>query len=302
MPYKRKPRRRRRRRRKGKSSVGKKLLSDARRRGTNSKLEKAVKLIAKKEALKLLPPNLVFRRFILADYDAGLNEMTNYTGIGWDGTVIALAQIPMTDMQTTSVAALPAQVADGALRPNPTYPYGVNVIAPFVTGIDGYRSGRKVVIKNIAFGLRARHSAQGAAIPRYEHCFLKWAVVTTSDDAQSGVAWEPQPERILRMRTFGYSSRLDIDSALDTSLFKFKTIMRGTIKLDYKVEDVVETQREYFRKVNIPIEYDETDAYGQQVISRRKLFLVLRSNIPQADNGYHPQVGGYFKLGYKNVT
>lgn len=301
MPYKRRFRRRRRRR-KGKSSVGKKLLSDARRRGTNSKLEKAVKLIAKKEALKLLPPNLVFRRFILADYSQALNEMSNYTTVGWDGTVIALGQIPITDMQTTSVAAIPAQVFDAALRPNPTYPYGVNVIAPLVTGLDGYRSGVSVMIKNIAIGLRARHSAQGATIPRYEHCFLKWAVVTTQDDAQSGIAWEPQPERILRMRTFGYSSRLDVDVTNETSRFKFKVLMKGTIKLNYKAEDVVETQIQRFRKTNIRLEYDQTDAYGQQVIGTNKLFLVLRSNIPQADNAYHPQVGGYFKLGYKNIT
>lgn len=308
MPFRKKyGTKRRRRRRATRSSrttrkVGKKLLSDARRPGTNSSLEKAVKLIAKKEALKLLPPNLIFRRMILADYTRATNAMVNYTPIGWDGVVIALAQIPMEDSQTLAIGALPPQVNDPSLRPNPVYPYGVNLITPMETGLDGFRSGRKVSIKNIVIGIRTRVDPFAEGAPNYEHAFLKWRVVTVSDDAMSGVAWEPQPDRLLRMRTFGFSGRLDVDELQNTSLLKTRTLMKGTIKLTYNKDHVVETQREKFLKCNIPVEYANNDAYGQQVTSQQKLFLVLRSNIPQADLVNHPQCAGYYKLGYKNVT
>lgn len=301
-----KPKSVRRRRRKTSrvvAKVGKKLLRDARRRGTNSALEAAVKKISRKEAQKLMPPNLIFRNFILADYNMMTNSMTNFTQIAWDGLVISLGQIPITDNITMAQTAAPAQLPDPAMRPqfSPTV-YGVNVIAPFFTGTDQFRSGLKVQIKNIALGLRAS-IALAPANPKFEHCFLKWAVVLSMDDAQSGQGWEPTPDRLLPMRKFGYSPRLDQGIAQQTSHLKTKTLMKGCIKLTYNDSHHVETQREKFRKTNFILEYSGNDLFGQQTIGQYKLFLVLRSNIPQADAAqYAPRVGGYYKLGYKNCT
>lgn len=329
MPYgsrKQKRRRDSRRRRrtapkKAKYHVSTRKLADKR---INTLVEKRMSEVAQKEAAKLIPPNLVFRRYLFADYDMNLNRMGNYTPVGWTGIVVSLAQIPKMDNVTQAVNTSVPQQPDQMLRPNPQYNFGAAVVAPHQ--VQGYRSGNTVSIKNIQFGLRVRHNPLvtgrtldivqdgGPAAPAqttiwnqaaFEHSFTKWAIVTTQDDLQSGVGWEPTPDRVLPMKKFGYSSRLDIGVSEQTAHQKFKTLMSGTIKNTYQQYQVAETQREYFKKgLSLPIEYQYDDLYGQQVIGVNKLFLVVRSNIPDAGPAgqFRPQIGAYIKLGYKNIS
>lgn len=307
MPFKRRRRRRRRRRTRGAKSVGKKLLSDARRRGTNSKLEKAVKIIARREAKKLLPPNLIFRSYLFADYDSHLNVMGPQTRVGWQGFTTILPRVPIMDQQTLGVGALQPPVADNIVidKFNPATVYGVNLIAPQATGKDGYRSGRKISIKNVSFGIRVTHDPYYENPLIYEHSFLKWAVVVTQNATQSAAGAKPVPSMVLRMKTFGYSSRLDQQIAQQTGHQKYRVLMRGTIKNTYSDTRCVQTQRTYHAKCNIPIEFAQNDMVGEQQTGINAMYLVVRSNIPDPlpnMQDYRPLVGAYYKLGYKNIT
>lgn len=303
MGFRRKYRKRfRKRYKKRGTSLGKKLMRDARKPGKNSLVERAVALIAKKEALKLMPPNLIYRQYFCAPYDSQTNAMGPMTRIGWDGLVISLCQIPKADNETQQIATSVPQVPDPNLFPQFAYPPGnVSVINTRAIGGDGFRLGNTVSVKSIALGIRVQNRPLGANNPDYEHSFLKWAVVTTAYDAQSGVGWEPTADRLLKMKIFGFSSRLDVAETQQITHLKTRTLMSGTIKCDFSQYYVVETQREYFKNVNVRIEYQPDDIYGQQVTGDKKLFLVLRSTIPQASQ-WQPVVGGYFKINYRNES
>lgn len=308
---KRRPRRFRRR----KKTFSKKLLRDAKRPGVNSVAERAVALIAKKEAKKLLPPNRIFRQMIWARYDRPTNNMDpqTMTRIGWTGLTLLLPRIPMQDASMLAVAGgVQPQVPDNQLQPqfSPTI-YGQNVVAPFRTGQDGFRQGTKVRINNIAFGIRVRNDPYGYSDvnpnniqPKYEHAFVKWAIVVVKQDGSLAAGAKPVPNRVLRMRTFGYTPRLDLGDDLATDHFKFRTLMKGTIKCNYSDDHVCETQREYFRNVKIPIQYAANDTYGEQQIGRNALYLVCRCNITDPTGNeydWRPKIGGYYKLGYKDI-
>lgn len=301
----------RRRRAKG---FSKKLLKAARTPGINSVAEKAVAIIAKKQAEKLMSPNLIMRTYLWTDYRMDTNQMNwaNTTPVGWEGLCVPLMQIPKLDNHTNPVPGANPQQPQPEMRPQPAPVYGNNVIAP-TDPANGFRRGLVVRLRNVSLALRLRNfpllqnrlpdgSIQNLA--QYEHAFVKWSVVATERSSNDLLNWEPDPQEVLPMKKFGFSPRLDTNEVVKVTDHKFKTLMRGTIKCNYSQYNVVETCKEYFRDgLNIKVDYESDDIYGQKLNdSRYNVFLVVRSNIPSVGPflQFRPNIAACVKIGYRD--
>lgn len=301
---------RRRRRKKGRSSFGKKLLRNAKTSRIDSAAEKAVAIIAEREAKKLMPSPLIFRRYLFADFDKETNIMNNGTRVTWEGEIVSLGQIPIMDNATVATYA---QQVDPDIRPNPNYAFGINVIAP-QRYFNGYRRGNRVKINNFQLGLRMWTDQIGVGVVQaLDKVFVKYAVIAVQQDVanQELALSVPAPEHMLDMKVFGFSSRLDYDLTEPKRPYKIRTLLQGGQVLNYSTVSKQTRQKEHFVKLKKPIvlEYEPgnpltgapMDQYGQKVIGPWKLFLVVRSSCPGTYAPlYQPSIGGYIKLSYSD--
>lgn len=311
MPRKRRYNRRKRKRKS--TSFGRKLLKDSRDARTSSAAEKAVKVIAKREAEKLIP-KLLFRRYLFANYDADTNIMLegSATRIDWNGEIVALAQIPLMDNATIPTYAMQN---DPDIRPNPqVYNFGVNVIAP-MRSFDGFRRGSAISIRKISLGLRFWTEQIGVGVPQLlDNVFVKYKVIAVQEDVaqQSQALSAPPADEVLPMNIFGYSSRLDRDIEEVSRPYKVRTLLSGGQLLNYSTTSRQTRQKQHFLSLKRPlrIEYASgdpatgaaPDQYGQRVTGPWKIYLVLRSSCPATYAAlYKPLVGGFIKLSYTDT-
>lgn len=306
MPYGKRYKRRGRGRKTRKKTVGKKLLRDARKRGTNSALEKAVQIISRREAKKLIAPNLIFRRTIWGSYNRNTNTFGVGTAIDMDGLIVHMAQIPLYDTETVGVVT-PA--ADGALVPNiPVYNRGPNDLAP-MKAQDGYRSNTVIFLKNLGCDLRFYLDPTGVAAQPREDVTVWYRIVSVTDPDQHQLTWKPDIEEVLPYKGLGYSSRLDTGIRDATNDMKFTTLKKGKIRLRYHDYRPQERFKSLYWGGSKRYEYLPTvtgisvaDQNGQRVTGTSKVFLVLRSDIPTAlAAGFKIRVNGFLKVGYRNL-
>lgn len=294
-----------RRRKKG-SSFGKKLMRAAKSSYT-SIAERAVQIIAKKEALKLMSPNLIFRRTILGSYDRPTNVFGVGTPIDMSGVCIHQFACPAWDIQTLATVT---PVADPNLVPPvPLYNRGTNVL---VAGEDqdGYRNSSKTCVFNMGLDLRIALDripvTQGL---RREDVTVRYALVAISSPDAYQLGWQPAVSDCLIFKGLGYSSRLDdevVDAINDT---RRRILTQGKITLKYSVDYNREKFRHLYWSGKMPYEFKANDGAstmdqnGQQVVSKWKVFCVIRSDCPTADPLYtKPRCSGFIKVGYKNVA
>lgn len=307
MPYARKFKKRRFKKRRGRSSAGKKLLRDARKKGVNSAAELAVRLIAKKTAQSLMAPNLIFRRTILGTYDRPTNVFGIGTPIDMDGVCIHQFQCPVWDIQTL---AAQQPLSDPSLEPNiPNYNRGTNVLAAGEDQ-DGYRNSSKTTVFNMGVDLRIvldRIPLQQAV--RREDVTIRYALIAVSSPDAYQLGWQPAVNDAMPFKGLGYSSRLDdevVDAINDT---RRKTLAQGKITLRYSPDFQAERFRHLFWTGKMPYEFKPNDASGtmdqngQQVVSKWKVFCVIRSDVAVIDPLFtKPRVNGFIKVGYRNVA
>lgn len=300
MPYAK----RRYRRRKSKKSVGKSLLRDAKKRGTNSALEKAVKLISKRQAKALMPANLCFRRYLFADYDWITNTFENYTDLDMTGEIVHVVQIPIMDNATVTTVD---PTSDIDLRPEvPQYNRGAHTIAPFGQPMDGYRMSHKVSLGNININMRFLLDPLVETTPAYSRTKIRWALIATHNQAQDGLTWSPPVNQVLPRSPvdfFGYSSRLDTSVANNSRLFKWHVLQKGHCYMsadDYRiVEKRVSIFHEFKRRLTY--EFQNDDRNGQRVVGSCKIFLVIRNDLPiSTPTAQKPKIAAVCKVGYKD--
>lgn len=315
MPYARKGRKRRRRRRRYKkgSSLGKKLMRDAKTRGTNSLVEKAVKIIAKREAEKLIAPNFIFRRGVWGDYDRDLNRWGLGTPVDMDGLIVHMCQIPLVD-DATMPTVIPT--ADPNLRPTiPNYVRGPNVIAPAVPR-DGFRSDSSIEIKSLGAQLRFYLDPLFFVPPaggppeltdhEQEAVNIEYRFLAVSEDNMESLGYAPTIDQVLPWHGLGYSSRLDVDIRDTTAVFKSRTLAKGRFRLTYKNYGLQEKYISVFAKCNYRYEYSTltdgvVDMNGQRVTGPHKIFLALRADTTAASPARHKvHVSGFIKCSYRD--
>jgi len=301
------------RRRRGKRTFSKKLLRDAKTARIDSAAEKAVQIIAKREAEKLMPPLLIFRRYLFCDYDSANNLLNPAlaTQLDWGGQIVALAQVPIMDNATIPTYAMQN---DPDIRPNPqVYNFGVNVIAPQRSS-DGFRRGSHIEIKKIQLGVKAWTDQMGVGVAQLlDNCYIKYAVIAVQENVliQEVALSSPPVEEVLHMKIWGYSSRLDDEIEKETRKYKVRTLVKGSFRLNYGTTSKNERTREHFTELKRPLRIEYApgdpatgaamDQYGQRVVGPWKLYLALRSNVPGTYNAiYKPLVAAYCKLSYSD--
>ena len=303
-------RKRKSKRRSSKKVSSRKLLRDAKRPGINSVAERAVAIIARKEAEKLLGPNLIFRRFAFCDYNRTTNQFLNPSLLDMNGAVVHMLQIPLND-NTTQISVAPA--TDISLRPPvPTYDRGVNIIS---TTLDqqGYRSSNRVEIKNLGVQMRFEQMSFDASspnLPRKEYAQVTYAIVAVNSPDAHNLQWTPTIEQLLPFKGFGYSSRLDEEGTAQEDT-KLRYLKRGSCKIFQKQTLHQEVFKSLYWKGSLPYEYQSADPTvplfadqnGQRVTGKWKVFFAIRSDIPVAThNDFKAGMAVCMKAGYRNVT
>lgn len=308
MPYRRKYRgkRRKRRFRRKRSSAGKKLLRDARTRGINSAAERAVQIIAKREALKLIGPNLIFRReiYAAAPYNRVTNVFAAGTNLGLAGHVLHMCQIPVWDIVTQAAVAPTADTA----FPTPDYGRGPNTLTQNIPQ-DGYRESTTITIKNLSAQLRLFLPASAESRPNAESVTVEFAIVKVQDADAGDLQWKPDLVDIMPWKGYGWSSRLDTEADPMHDM-KFRYLARKRVRMKYREWLNNEVYTKLFWSGSIRYEYqgyDPTaglvlDQNGQRVVGNSgKIFLIMRSSIPEVDVELEgPTVQGFIKVGYRN--
>lgn len=324
---KRSRRTRRSRKGRGRKVTGKKLLRHALKPGIQSAAELAVRIIAKKEALKLLPPNLLFRRYVYGGFKREQNSFANGTRLSLNGCpLFHCAEIPMWDIQTV-LAVAPAP--DVALTQNyplgvPVYERGANLLA---AGIDpfgntavpsGFRTSTRISIKNFSVRLRfvLNPSRVLAASAPTEYSSVRYRLVAVSHPDMYQTGWAPEIEQVLPQKGFGYSSRIDTEVRDEKAHLKQKVLAAGSIRLRRREFEPQEEYRKLFWKGSLPYEYQGSDPNapggpqfldqnGQNVTGKWKVFLCIRGSdtpVPTGgDTDHLPQVWGVVKTGFKNL-
>lgn len=297
------------------TAYGKKLLRDARKKGTNSAAELAVKIITQREIKKALPPNLIFRRAICGVYDRELNEFGIGTPIDMAGVVIHQFQCPVWDIQTLAIQQPMADpnlyfdVPQGSNVHVPDYNRGQNTLAAGQDQ-DGYRASSKVTVFNMGLDLRIVLDRVPVTQPlRREDVTLRYALIGISSPDAYQLGWQPDMQAAMPFKGLGYSSRLDTAVVDDINDTRRKVFAQGKIVLKYSPDNNKERFRSLFWKGKLPYEFkpqDSTstmDQNGQRVTSKWKVFCVIRSDVPVSNPLYtKPRVQGFIKVGYKNVA
>lgn len=290
------------------TKVGAKLLRDAKSRGTNSKLEKAVRIISKKMATeqikKLLPPNRIFRRECWGVYNRTLNLFAGLTQIDMaTSRVYHCAQIPASDVMTRPTGGPPA--ADPNFVVQPTYPNrGPNILFKEVD-LQGFRDGNVISIKNVSvqFLFELGLTTPGVS-PTVEKHVIRWALCTVMEDGSHAAQFAPSPDQILPYKGMGFSNRLDQEVTDRKEETKLRILKRGSTSMSHKLVNINRKWPDFYWKGNLAYEYQSTDpaagtvysSNGQEVVSP-KLFLCLAASTP-ASSPYKVKCYANIKVGY----
>lgn len=326
MAYGKRKYRYKRRRYKRKGKVYKKGIPRRALTGkVDTKLEKMVVRLAKKETKKLLVP-LVYRQFFSwGDGDASGPVSFDYSE---KGTPVPLEGIKF-EIQTIP------------LRTN--YPTGATAPA------SGFRATNTIRVYGITVGLRVEfENFDQADNAGYEHNVLHWAIVGCKSKlnpylasrnipapVDENVAVLPNDQRIivlqdhrilardlLPLTPWGYSERLDnvqvpVGSSSEplavnpyTAQGKYsykKTFHRGKVSSRFKSLDSTPNVKRFTKYIKLKkpmlIHYVTRETPGDFVLSPMKIFLVLRSEIPlnpanNVGDNYLPTCCGFYKMHY----
>lgn len=316
--------RRRYRKRRGQQGRKKKLslsLRQARSRKIDNRSERIIvavsKRIAKAEVRKQ-HPSLIFRKYIWGNFDADQNLFTGGLAIDWTGDAHHVCQIPIIDMASVQVGAPGPLVLDPDFvmpQENQTLqfnrPFGVNTVAPRFS-LDGVRLGYKIKLRSFELEIRAKVERFTAGIMLRESSIVKWALVAVNNDASALQAATFPTDRLLRMRTMGYTGKIDKVSLEKTSKLRHRTLGHGSFKMRvstlhpnilFKKWRVNLKNRLYEYASDDPLGGRGMSQFGQKVINS-KIYLVIRGSLPNdaAFNPYRPTCIAAYKVRYTNVT
>lgn len=293
---------------KRKYAVSKSRLLDKK---INTLFEKRSKEIAQEEIAKARV-TLIRRQYLFGEegfprsQDFASGVWGEGSQITWDGSVVEISNIPKSDIasqinvpqqddpETNVNEQLADMAADGQLQ--------LHTVAPN----HGERNTESVKVTGFSVAIRASVKRSGTLDPIYDGVFLKYSVVAVKNDDIDIVGWEPPAERVLPMKRFGYDGQLDLTELAETSLIKYKTLLKGKMHLKTSFNMGNVKIKEHHVKLPKPLllSWNPLDQTGQRP-NRVKLFFVIRSTIPapqgQQDDTYdeyYPTVNACVKTRY----
>lgn len=305
--YKRRFRRRRRKRRKKARGV---TVREARSARVNSAAEMAVKIIAKREAEKAVQASeirLISRMHLFSAYDDNTNAHgppASVVGqrITWDGVVVPITQIPKMDIEFTQ--AVFAQDIPESMEDEANIGQGVGHGAPVKTG-HGTRSKDFIKCRGFSMNLRSwcETLVQGELARQYDNIIIHYALVRVRvDELATQVGFEPTCDRVLPIRTWGYSAKLDVKEANLSANFKYSTLFKGSLSLHPTTTGCVQKNTNRYFKFKKPLlcQYMPDDQTGEKPL-KYSLFFCLRSNIPTSHVNEQAWCSAVTKLFYTDV-
>lgn len=300
MGYKHSNYRKKYKKRKGKGKVPQLTNKQARTSAYDSRIEKVMARVARKEDLKQ-QERYQYRQYLFGAYDINTNRFGIGSNLHFDGFVQAVARVQKMDAST--LAAIPP-AAQPFQTPATWQPPGANVVAATAeSGMNGFRLNNRIIINGISFSLRAlTEKLLPGVIPEYEHAHIYWKLCATFYEGSEAVNSKPDPADLLSIPRFGYSKKLDFTEDLISSTKRVRVFGSGKLKIKCSsLNSNVLFFNTYVSLAKKPLEvhYDNLDQNGAQVI-KWKPFLVLRSNIPQAAalSIYMPRVWATTKIHY----
>lgn len=290
-------------------SFGKKLLQDAKKRGIQSAAEAAVRIIAKNAAEALISPNRIFRRNVWGAYDRLLNSYVGSSDLQMTPLIVHMCQIPIWDI-VTQPAVAPA--ADVNFPVQPVYTRGPNTLTANIPA-DGFRSNTSVYLKNLSCELKLSLAAlvNAPVAPVQSGVNVTYQMVAISRNGQDALGFVPvaaDQNRMFRFKGLGYSYRLDGAIGGDMQELNYKVLAKGKAYLSYKDFNVTTKFVQLYWKGHIHYKYSDAldplgaglDQNGQRVTGKWKIFLMIRSDVPDAlVPQLKPTVAGFIKCGYR---
>lgn len=285
----------RKRRKKGKGKYRQQMLS------TNTVSKIATK-VAKIEAAKTRI-NLIKRAFIFpAAFQGGqppfvYDNLTHEFGPGlpvhWTGRIVELSRIRHRDSATVPNQAVLDDPLTQAEEDVVAAGDGPNMIMP-VRSPHGRRTSTQIKLTACSLHVKAaceRLQDSGDqlgfdTLPLMGATEIRYSIVAwrSEDPAtnQQGQGDLPQVADVLPWKTFGYSSKLDIDEERDHNDTKYKTLLRGSIKLNPSGKNRVQAEKSHFVRFKdvILLNYLERDQEGSMPTTW-KICAIFRSNVPE---------------------
>lgn len=240
--------------------------------------------------------SLISRKFLFGTYDKTNNFISSFGDVvknNWLGRVVELSNIPKIDLNFV-VNAPQIDDPDTQFNENSGDPDGAQ--QGMVTQSNhNRRQGDSIKVHGISVQMicqmlpyihtETNHEVVGAwpGSENYPKTTIKWSVVSVRNVDNATPNIEPEAYNVIKMHTYGYSNRLDTDEADDTALYKYKTLMNGTINMFSSYDRHKSYNVTRYLKFNEPliIQYAPTSQNGQ-VCLKDKLFFCLRTNIPNA--------------------
>lgn len=293
--------RNRRRRRRGKRNVVRLSSRQARTGAYDSKIEKVMARVARKEDLKA-KQKLVFRQYLFGPYNIATNIWASSTGVSFFGVITPIAAIQKVD-NSTATAIVP--VGNPYQTPTTHVPTGANVIAN-VLSYDGFRRGNWISVHGIQLDVYAHTLALGVLVPvPIEHVNLYIQICAMQWDGSDTTAAIPLAMQCGNMvPLFGYNRKTDQQIYDLAKPFKRRVLYKT--KLRFKVNRYLPDVKRFTKyiKLSPPLKilYKDFDQNGQQ-IERWKPFLVLRSDCPDdpAYTNWRPKVNVCTTLHYTDT-
>lgn len=250
----------------------------------NTLLEARIQEISKEEAHKTRE-QFVKRNTWLGAY----TPATNIFGIGepidWDGKILELSRIRMTDVAT--LANQPVQddpLTTDLDEQKDQQADGTNVLHT-IDDTNGERTGHLVLVTGFTVKIRAavtelNVNAQGVEIP--DDVIVKYAIYRVRDDYAGGPTVPPTAKQLLTWRPWNYSAAIDDKLQIETYRYKKQRICGGKLRLTYsQVRPNVKFHEQNVRFANPhKLEYAVSDQSGERPL-HFKYYLAVRSTAHQ---------------------
>lgn len=284
--YARKKRKPRKARRKRVYKVSTSKLLDKK---INTIYERRAREIAQKEIARNIV-HLIDRRFHFGNVNREFNQFANGTPVFYDGVVVPLANIDKTDVNFVVNAPDVNGMHDDLTNPevdNDGAQQGI-----FTQSMHGRRSTETVLIDGLKCSLKIFLERSDSFVGQdLSTVILRWAVVaryTSNAMADQGGTVVPEPEELLRMQTWGYSSKLDTQEQQEqTNLWiKDRTLLKG--RTSFQISDIRAQEKTSSRYVKfkrpMKLTFMPEDQNGFQS-KTCKLWFVCRTNVPHSGPG-----------------
>jgi len=255
----------------------------------NTAYEVAAKRIAQEEIAKNRV-SLVKRDYIFGDYVPASNEYVDGVSIDFLGKIVYISDIDLIDNVTSVNVPKPD---DPLTMDNEALDLdGVNQIAP-TQNPNGRRNNNTVIFTGVSLELRGKIERLLDADPMtYDNVKLQYEIIQEIPNVYNTPYVIPTVQQLMAWRGFGYTPKIDADAEELIRTAKRKTLLKGTMMLNLSEGNTdIKFDKTYVKfKRPIKIQYALGDQNGTDPILGGRIFLCIRSTVPNSAHSKHKPI------------